>query len=184
MSRFKWSMMVFRMRICDALESSIQLYNMRSFVFSVIQKGGTISSMTYEVGPKTTIGFSSWRPITSLSASTKVFYIHLETWFLNPVFFESSESGIGILNLSNCFSTFNVLKTTFSIWVVSFGWFNGRIIVVWVSNALVWGSIVGGSLGVLPWPGVGIRSYLLFSSEIRNLEKAWYLETYEDPWSY
>jgi len=119
----------------------------------------------------------------SLSASTEVFCIHLETWFLYPRFLESYESGIEILTLSNSFSTLNVVKEFLSISIVLVGWFNGRITIVWVSASLVQGSTIGVSLGGLPRLSLGLRSYLLFDSAIKNSEKAWYLETYEDSWS-
>ena len=65
------------------------------------------------------------------------------------------------------------------VWVISIDWSKGWIIVVWALVVLVCGSIIGVSFGGLPGLGLGLRSCLLFNSTIKNLEKAWYLETYE-----
>ncbi len=56
-------------------------------------------------------------------------------------------------------------------WVVSIDLSKGWIRVVWASTVLVRGSIIGVSFGGLPGPGLGLRSYLLFNSAIKNSEK-------------
>ena len=79
-----------------------------------------------------------------------------------------------ILTLSNSLSTLKVVKEILTIRVVSTVWFNSWIVVVWVLVDLIFGSFTMEFLGGLPGPDLGLESYLLFNSSIKNSEKAWY----------